>query len=133
MIYGGLIDKIENKRRSEAKKEPSEREQFMKLMHTDLVEESNGATSKKPTEKREEETIDDEIVEYTNTLTVWLCDIMNSMHQNVELELIEIQNEGTCIRFCPIEHINVLGTDEKNLEAFADSLDEMIVIFYLFD
>lgn len=49
------------------------------------------------------------------------------MHQNVELELIEIQNEGTCIRFCPIEHINVLGTDEKNLEAFADSLDEMIV------
>lgn len=72
MIYGGLIDKIE-KKRSEAKREPSEREQFMKLMHTDLVEESSATTSKKkPTEKREEETIDDEIVEYTNTLTVWV-------------------------------------------------------------
>ena len=53
---------------------------------------------------------------------------MNTMNHNVELELVEIQNEGTCIRFCPIEHINVLGTDEKNLEAFADTLDDMIVI-----
>ena len=69
IIYGGL-EKVE-KKKTAAKREPTEREQFVKLMHTELVEDLS--TTKKPEKQEEsEEAMDDEIIDYTNTLTIWV-------------------------------------------------------------
>ena len=45
----------------------------------------------------------------------------------MEFELIEIENEGICIRYSPIEHVNVCGTNEHDIHVFDKTLDDLIV------
>ena len=52
---------------------------------------------------------------------------MNSLHKNIELELIEIENIGVCIRFSPLEHVNVNRTTQKEIDNFSQSLYDFIV------
>jgi hypothetical protein len=52
---------------------------------------------------------------------------MNSMHKKIELELIEIGNEGVCIRYSPLEHANSFNTTDRDLDLFKKSLDDVIV------
>lgn len=56
---------------------------------------------------------------------------MNSLHRNIEFELIEIENEGICIRYSPLEHANILGTSEGDIKTFDKSLEDIIVIFII--
>ena len=49
------------------------------------------------------------------------------MHKKLELELIEIEEVGVCIRFSPLEHVNVIGTTQQDIENFSQSLYDIIV------
>ncbi len=50
------------------------------------------------------------------------------MHKKIELEAFELENNGVCIRYSPMEHANVCGTAEYDLHMFSKSLDDIIVI-----
>jgi len=54
--------------------------------------------------------------------------LLNSLHKKIDLDLIEIENEGVCIRYSPMDHANIYGTDENDLEEFAKSLSELMSI-----
>lgn len=85
---------------------------------------------KKMLEKVQEPEIEprDEIDEYTDTLTTWLADLMNSLHKKFDLELIEIEKIGVCIRFSPLDHANVVTTFQQDLDAFSQSLYDVMSI-----
>lgn len=55
-------------------------------------------------------------------------ELLNSLHKKIDLDLIEIENEGVCIRYSPMDHANIYGTDENDLEEFANSLSELMGI-----
>jgi hypothetical protein len=57
---------------------------------------------------------------------------MNSFHKKIELELIEIENEGICIRYSPLEHTNVYETNEYDMKKFDKSMEDIIVNFLKF-
>ena len=66
---------------------------------------------------------------FTDALTTWLCDLMNSLHKKIELELIEIENEGICIKYSPLEHTNVYETNEYDMKKFDKSMEDIILTF----
>ena len=68
--------------------------------------------------------------EYTDTLTTWLCDLMNSLHKNVEFELFEVEHLGVCIRYSPQEHANVYSTSTHDLRMLDKSLQDIVVIAF---
>ena len=45
----------------------------------------------------------------------------------MEFDLIEIENEGLCIRYSSLEHCNLCGTNEKDLTNFEKSIKEILV------
>lgn len=53
---------------------------------------------------------------------------MNSLHKSIEFDLIEIGNEGICIRYSPLEHANIHGTNENDIDSFKKSLQDIIDI-----
>ena len=56
---------------------------------------------------------------------------MNSFHKNIELELIEIENVGICIRYSPLEHASIYGTTGHDMKLFDKSFEDIIVSIYL--
>jgi hypothetical protein len=94
-----------------------------------LINSEQGA-SKKPEKIRtdEEVQLDSEIDEYADTLTTWLCDLLNSLHKNIELGQFDIRGEGVCIRYSPMEHANVYATTEYDLHMFDKSLEDIVTI-----
>lgn len=45
----------------------------------------------------------------------------------MEFELVKIENEGICIRYCPIEHANVHDTKLNDLKEFDKSIEQLMV------
>jgi hypothetical protein len=84
--------------------------------------------NKKAEHELEKKYFSREIVEYSDTLTTWLCDLINSLHKSLDFELIEIKNEGVCIRYCPLDHVNVFGTLPSDLETFDKSLADIMTV-----
>lgn len=57
-----------------------------------------------------------------------LCDLINSLHKKLDFELIHIQNEGFCIRYCPLDHVNIFGTQRSDLVNFEKSLQDIMTV-----
>ena len=55
--------------------------------------------------------------------------MLNSLHKKVELELIEIEDVGVCIRFSPLEHVHVIRTTQQDIDNFTQSLNDIIVSY----
>jgi len=55
--------------------------------------------------------------------------LLNSLHKKVELELIEIEDVGVCIRFSPLEHVHVIRTTQQDIDNFTQSLNDIIVSY----
>lgn len=108
----------------------SEKEQFRRLMAR--PEPALEFYDKKKPEPKpisdEEIEFDVEMSEYTDNLTTWLCNLLNSMHKKIELEAFELENNGVCIRYSPMEHANICQPVEYDLHMFSKSLDHIIVI-----
>lgn len=45
----------------------------------------------------------------------------------MEFELLDIENEGVCIRFCPIDHVNIYHTTQKDINEFSKSFEQLMV------
>ncbi|CAF0713119.1 unnamed protein product [Brachionus calyciflorus] len=69
-----------------------------------------------------------EILEYTDTLTSWLFELLTNNNSKLEFELVEIENEGLCIRYCAFEHVNINETNFDDIIKFSKSVNELMNI-----
>ncbi|XP_048764504.2 putative pyridoxal-dependent decarboxylase domain-containing protein 2 isoform X2 [Ostrea edulis] len=65
---------------------------------------------------------------YYDALNSWLCDTLYLENPNVDVELIDVENEGNCIKFSPLDTSQVKGTVEEDIEKFGESLKKQLVI-----
>ncbi|XP_061167999.1 putative pyridoxal-dependent decarboxylase domain-containing protein 2 isoform X2 [Saccostrea echinata] len=65
---------------------------------------------------------------YYDALNLWLCDTLYLENPNVGLELIDVEQEGNCIKFSPLDTAQVKGTVEEDIENFGESLKKQIAI-----
>jgi hypothetical protein len=132
-LYMGEED--EERRRQQAEKKRKQdpvKEDFLNLMRQTepffpadfkILEEKEKAKL-----ELEKKIFSREIIEYADTLTTWLCDLINSLHKSLDFELIEIRSEGVCIRYCPLDHVNIFGTLPSDLQTFDKSLADIMTV-----
>jgi hypothetical protein len=122
-------EQFENNLISDLTKIENERDAFIRIMQepiTDIF--SQNKNVKQPIDSTEEFEFNEEINQYTDTLTSWLCDLLNSLHKNIEFELFELENEGLCIRYSPLEHANIYGTNIHDLHVLNESFNDIVAI-----
>ncbi|KAK7492827.1 hypothetical protein BaRGS_00015965 [Batillaria attramentaria] len=71
-------------------------------------------------EEVEEE--DDSDCLYYDALNIWLAEALQASDPKVSIETVEVEREGVCIRYCPIESAPVKGTTKDDVEHFVESL-----------
>ncbi len=57
-----------------------------------------------------------------------LCELLNSVHKSVHLDIVNVKEEGLCIRYSPVEHANLLHTRDEDLSQFLKSFEEFLQI-----
>eukprot|EP00105_Crassostrea_gigas_P024846 XP_011445238.1 PREDICTED: putative pyridoxal-dependent decarboxylase domain-containing protein 2 isoform X3 [Crassostrea gigas] len=70
----------------------------------------------------------DKLKTYYNALNTWLCDTLFYENSSVDIELIDVENEGSCIKFSPLDTAQVKGTVIEDIEKFGENLKKQIAI-----
>ncbi|XP_014671448.1 PREDICTED: putative pyridoxal-dependent decarboxylase domain-containing protein 2 [Priapulus caudatus] len=65
---------------------------------------------------------------YIDALNNWLGQTMQRDMQEVLIDLIDLESDGVCIRFCPLENAHVVGTTMQDVEDFIACLTDKIAI-----
>lgn len=76
----------------------------------------------------EESNEDEKQTAYYNALNTWLADLLLRENTKILIEAVNVDKEGVCVRFSPLEFAQVLGTTEEDIEDFVSSLQAQIVI-----
>ncbi|WAQ96958.1 PDXD1-like protein [Mya arenaria] len=66
--------------------------------------------------------------EYYNSLNVWLAESVQAENPCVEVTVVDLEREGLCMRFAPLQSAQVLGTSKDDVKAFVRSLKSQISI-----
>ncbi|KAI8797441.1 pyridoxal-dependent decarboxylase domain-containing protein 2 isoform X1 [Biomphalaria glabrata] len=69
-----------------------------------------------------EDPAEDKDVVYFDALNTWLAEAQQLANPNVPIDLVEIDKEGVCIRYCPLETAQVRGTKTEDIDQFIESL-----------
>ncbi|CAL1526299.1 unnamed protein product [Lymnaea stagnalis] len=59
---------------------------------------------------------------YFDALNTWLAEALQVANPNVPIDLVEVDKEGVCIRYSPLETAQVKGTTKEEIEQFVESL-----------
>ncbi|BFZ03500.1 hypothetical protein BsWGS_06539 [Bradybaena similaris] len=65
---------------------------------------------------------DDKDDAYFDALNTWLAEALQASNPRVPIDLVEVDKEGVCIRYSPLESAQVRGTTKEDIEDFLDSL-----------
>ncbi|XP_033734723.1 putative pyridoxal-dependent decarboxylase domain-containing protein 2 [Pecten maximus] len=65
---------------------------------------------------------------YFDALNVWLGDTLQSENPGVDLRVAEVENEGVCIRFSPLDSAQARGTVLEDMDALLECLKTQIAI-----
>ncbi|XP_069123484.1 putative pyridoxal-dependent decarboxylase domain-containing protein 2 [Argopecten irradians] len=65
---------------------------------------------------------------YFDALNVWLGDTLQSENPGVDLRVAEVENEGVCIRFSPLDSAQARGTIKEDMDALLDCLKTQVAI-----
>lgn len=76
----------------------------------------------------EESSEDEKQTAYYNALNTWLADLLLRENRKISIEAVNVDREGVCLRFSPLEFAQILGTTEEDIEDFISSLQAQIVI-----
>ncbi|KAL4239384.1 Pyridoxal-dependent decarboxylase domain-containing protein 1 [Mactra antiquata] len=63
---------------------------------------------------------------YYDALNIWLGETLISENPNVEITMVNIEREGVCMKFSPLESAQVIGTKKEDLEHFIASLSRQL-------
>ncbi|KAL5018348.1 hypothetical protein ScPMuIL_004070 [Solemya velum] len=78
------------------------------------------------TEEQQEE--EEKRAVYFDALNVWLAETLQSDNPKVDIHAVDVEKEGICIRYAPLESAQVLGTSEEDVETLAHSLESQVAI-----
>ncbi|KAK7113608.1 hypothetical protein V1264_012864 [Littorina saxatilis] len=59
---------------------------------------------------------------YYDSLNIWLAESMRSSDPKVPVETVDVDKEGLCIRYCPLENAQAKGTTKEDMEQFVTNL-----------
>ncbi|XP_060067143.1 putative pyridoxal-dependent decarboxylase domain-containing protein 2 [Ylistrum balloti] len=65
---------------------------------------------------------------YFDALNVWLGETLQAENPGVDLRVAEVENEGVCIRFSPLDSAQARGTAAEDMEALLECLKKQIAI-----
>ncbi|KAG8188929.1 hypothetical protein JTE90_014981 [Oedothorax gibbosus] len=65
---------------------------------------------------------------YFDNLNSWLVQLMARLVPTVKTEILDLPTFGVCLRICPLENANTLGTTKKDVEHYFLSLQQQIAI-----
>ncbi|XP_076459131.1 putative pyridoxal-dependent decarboxylase domain-containing protein 2 [Babylonia areolata] len=68
----------------------------------------------------EQEGNDDNI--YYDALNIWLAESLQHSDPQVPVEAVEVEKEGVCVRYCPLETAQARGTTSEDMDHFVKSL-----------
>ncbi|KAL3876662.1 hypothetical protein ACJMK2_034467 [Sinanodonta woodiana] len=66
--------------------------------------------------------------QYYNALNSWLAETLQMENPKLDIHMVEIEKEGVCIRFAPLESAPVLGTTKEDVEKFISVLKQQLKI-----
>lgn len=70
----------------------------------------------------EEQNQKDHQEQYYDALNIWLGETLIEENPNVDLQIIEVEREGVCIRFSPLESAQIRGTTKEDITNLIKSL-----------
>lgn len=59
---------------------------------------------------------------YYDALNIWLAESLQSTEPNMPIETVEVDREGVCIRYCPLENAQTYATTTQDVDKFVASL-----------
>ncbi|KAK6168927.1 hypothetical protein SNE40_020081 [Patella caerulea] len=65
---------------------------------------------------------------YYNALNTWLVDTLQCSVPQVPVTAVDINKEGVCIRYSPLETAQYSGTTEEDIQTFAECLTENLAV-----
>ncbi|XP_060559812.1 putative pyridoxal-dependent decarboxylase domain-containing protein 2 isoform X2 [Ruditapes philippinarum] len=74
---------------------------------------------------------DEEVIKkktYYNSLNIWLGETLQTENPYVEITMVELEREGVCMKFAPLESAQLIGTQKEHLEGFIACLCNQIAI-----
>ncbi|XP_053707517.1 pyridoxal-dependent decarboxylase domain-containing protein 1 isoform X1 [Synchiropus splendidus] len=66
--------------------------------------------------------------EVLNAFNKWLCDQLAELVPNSGVDVLELEDEGTCLRFSPLLTAAVLRTQPEDVASLAESLSELLPV-----
>ncbi|KAL8593256.1 hypothetical protein ACOMHN_009910 [Nucella lapillus] len=73
------------------------------------------------------DTVDNDYVCF-NALNIWLLEALETSDPRVVVETVEVEKEGVCLRFSPLETAQAMGTTERDVEQFISSLSSNLEV-----
>ncbi|KAK3601847.1 hypothetical protein CHS0354_041770 [Potamilus streckersoni] len=67
-------------------------------------------------------------LKYYNALNSWLAETLQLENPKLDIQMVEIEKEGVCIRFAPLESAQVLGTTKEDVQKFLSVLKKHLII-----
>ncbi|XP_052263333.1 putative pyridoxal-dependent decarboxylase domain-containing protein 2 isoform X2 [Dreissena polymorpha] len=65
---------------------------------------------------------------YYNSLNIWLAESLQADNPCVEITLVDLEREGTCMKFAPLQSAQIIGTTREDVVDFVKSLKSQISI-----
>ncbi|XP_064633876.1 putative pyridoxal-dependent decarboxylase domain-containing protein 2 isoform X2 [Lineus longissimus] len=70
----------------------------------------------------------DSTAEYFDALNIWLAETLQRDVPEIGIDTIELDGQGTCIRFCSLETVQSLGTESEHIKRLAACMKEKMEI-----
>lgn len=65
---------------------------------------------------------------YFDNLNSWLIQLLSREVPNIKTDILDLEEYGLCLRICPLENANVLGTTEEDIDQYYCCLKQQITI-----
>lgn len=65
---------------------------------------------------------------YFDALNTWLAEALQASNPRVPIDLVEVDKEGVCIRYSPLESAQIRGTTKEDIEQFVESLQSNLSV-----
>ncbi|KAM9843506.1 pyridoxal-dependent decarboxylase domain-containing protein 1 isoform 2-T2 [Aulostomus maculatus] len=66
--------------------------------------------------------------EVLNTFNRWLGEQLAQLVPSSGVDVVELEDEGTCVRFSPLLTAAVLGTEQRDVEDLVEKLSELVAV-----
>jgi len=92
------------------------------------TEEQSSDTTKQTEAEAQMNDIPAELDPYFDALNIWLAEMMRREVPKVHVSAVDVDGEGVCIRFSPLESAHMFDTKAEDIDTFLECLDWQLQI-----